>query len=65
MATTEDVESQKINYINTTCQDIDNCSFSHWYPKFKANTFKSKVLPLSSEFVEYLNAEGIYLPEDG
>lgn len=58
-------ESDEINFINVTCKDIDNCSFSSWYPNFKSVTFKSKIIPLSSEFIEYLNAEGIYLPEDG
>ncbi|EPB92206.1 hypothetical protein HMPREF1544_01031 [Mucor circinelloides 1006PhL] len=62
---TEDTESQKIEFIDIHCHDVDNCSFNAWYPQFKAHTFKSKILPLSQEFVDYLNAEGIYLPEDG
>ncbi|KAG1221606.1 hypothetical protein G6F68_020876 [Rhizopus microsporus] len=48
-----------------TCQEIDNCSFGSWYPRFKAVTFKSKIVPLSKEFIHYLNAESIYLPKDG
>ncbi|KAI8099474.1 D123-domain-containing protein [Halteromyces radiatus] len=28
-------------------------------------TFKSKIIPLSTEFIDYLNADGIYLPTDG
>lgn len=62
---TENTEAQKLEYLPTTCQDIDNCSFSNWYPRFKSHTFKSKIIPLTDEFVDYLNAEGIYLPEDG
>lgn len=62
---TEATESQKMEFINVRCQDVDNCSFDAWYPHFKAHTFKSKILPLSQDFVDYLNAEGIYLPEDG
>lgn len=62
---TEDVEAQKIDFLNISCKDVDNCSFDSWYPKFKSHTFKSKILPLSQDFVDYLNAEGIYLPEDG
>lgn len=61
----ENKEAQLLETVPTTCQDIDNCSFSHWYPRFKAHTFKSKIIPLTNEFVDYLNADGIYLPEDG
>ncbi|KAI7884677.1 D123-domain-containing protein [Lichtheimia hyalospora FSU 10163] len=36
-----------------------------WYDQFRSVTFESRILPLSSEFVDYLNADGIYLPDDG
>lgn len=48
-----------------TSQDIDLCSFSSWYPRFKTVTFKSRIIPLPKAFIDYLNAESIYLPEDG
>ncbi|CAO3702550.1 unnamed protein product [Rhizopus stolonifer] len=51
--------------LKITCQDIDLCSFSSWYPRFKTVTFKSRIIPLPEAFVDYLNAESIYLPEDG
>ncbi|XP_064611501.1 translation initiation factor eIF2 assembly protein-like [Liolophura sinensis] len=44
-------------------EDVLKCSFSSWYPTFEDVTIKSRVLPLSSEFVEYLLADGIVLPE--
>lgn len=62
---TENIEAEKIEFINISCKDVDNCSFSSWYSTFKSHTFKSMIIPLSPEFVDYLNAEGIYLPEDG
>ncbi|KAF9048298.1 D123-domain-containing protein [Hymenopellis radicata] len=38
--------------------------FSSWYPKFASNSIKSTVIrPLSAEFVEYLNADGVIVPE--
>ncbi|KAJ8653405.1 hypothetical protein O0I10_010951 [Lichtheimia ornata] len=46
-------------------QDIENCSFPAWYSQFRSVTFESRILPLPSEFVDYLNADGIYLPDDG
>ncbi|RKO84164.1 D123-domain-containing protein, partial [Blyttiomyces helicus] len=48
-----------------TAQQILNCSFSSWYPKFASATLKSKVIrPLPEEFVAYLNADGVFLPLD-
>ena len=37
--------------------------FHDWYDKFRAITLRSEVIPLDEEFVEFLNADGIYLPE--
>ncbi|PHZ16776.1 D123-domain-containing protein [Rhizopus microsporus ATCC 52813] len=48
-----------------TCQEVDNCSFSSWYPRFKTVTFKSKIIHLPDDFIDYLNADSIFLPEDG
>ncbi|XP_038054471.1 cell division cycle protein 123 homolog [Patiria miniata] len=43
-------------------QQVLNCSFSAWYPIFKHLTIDSIVIPLSKGFLEYLDADGIYLP---
>ncbi|RUP47085.1 D123-domain-containing protein [Jimgerdemannia flammicorona] len=48
-----------------TRQDVLNCSLSSWYETFRQVTFKSKVMRLSQEFVDYLNADSIFLPDDG
>ncbi|KAI0078931.1 D123-domain-containing protein [Panus rudis PR-1116 ss-1] len=38
--------------------------FSSWYPRFSHLSMKSTVIrPLSQEFKEYLDAEGVFLPE--
>ncbi|TCD71477.1 hypothetical protein EIP91_008857 [Steccherinum ochraceum] len=38
--------------------------FSSWYPRFSSLSIKSTVVrPLSAEFKEYLDAEGVFLPE--
>ncbi|CDH58331.1 cell division cycle 123 homolog (cerevisiae) [Lichtheimia corymbifera JMRC:FSU:9682] len=53
------------NQLVVSRQDIENCSFPAWYNQFRSVTFESRILPLPSEFVDYLNADGIYLPDDG
>ncbi|PKK75524.1 D123-domain-containing protein [Rhizophagus irregularis] len=47
-----------------TEQHILNCTFSSWYNNFRRVSIKSKIIkPLPEEFVEYLHADGVFLPE--
>lgn len=39
-----------------------SCNFSVWYPKFKNITIRSRIIPLSKEFVDYLKADNVVLP---
>lgn len=41
---------------------VVNCQFSYWYKKFKNSTFRSIVIPLQKEFIDYLNQDGVVLP---
>lgn len=43
-------------------ENVLNCSFNNWFPRFKKVTVKSIILPLSFEFVDYLLADGVFLP---
>lgn len=45
-------------------QDVMNCMFSEWYPKFSHLTMKSYIIKLPDEFVKYLQDNGtIILPK--
>ena len=38
--------------------------FSSWYPRFSSHSIKSTIIrPLSEEFREYLDSEGVSIPE--
>lgn len=38
--------------------------FSSWYPTFTSHSIKSKIIrPLSKEFHDYLDADGVFVPE--
>jgi D123 len=39
-------------------------SFSQWYQRYAAYTFKSIIIPLDNAFVNYLKADGIQLPNN-
>ncbi|KAJ9603350.1 hypothetical protein H2200_012128 [Cladophialophora chaetospira] len=47
-----------------TPQHILNTSFHSWYPKFRSLTPKSRIIPLSRPFLDYLRADGIILPPE-
>lgn len=43
---------------------ILNCSYHSWWPRYRAITPKSRIIPLPEPFLEYLRADGIILPDD-
>ncbi len=44
-------------------QHVLACSFPSWYDTFKAHTIPSVIIPLSDEFVKFLHADGVYVPD--
>lgn len=47
-----------------TKSHIINCAYQSWYPQYKSITPRSRVIPLTQPFVDYLRADGIILPDD-
>jgi hypothetical protein len=43
-------------------EDTAKCMFGSWYLNFKDVTFKSEIITLPNSFVDYLNADGLYMP---
>ncbi|PGH17253.1 cell division cycle protein 123 [Polytolypa hystricis UAMH7299] len=41
---------------------IMHCSYHYWHPKYRSATPKARLIPLSEPFVNYLRADGIFLP---
>ncbi|KAI1267297.1 D123-domain-containing protein [Xylariaceae sp. FL1019] len=41
-----------------------NCSYDSWFPKYKASCIKSRIIPLSPEFIEYIREDGIILADE-
>lgn len=48
--------------MNASRSEIYRCQFNNWYDQFIGKTFKSKVIPLDTKFVDYLGEDGIVLP---
>lgn len=47
----------------SSLSDLDRCSIDHWYPALRAVTIRTKLLPLSADFVRYLLADNVYVPD--
>jgi hypothetical protein len=47
-----------------TKQHVLNCAYNVWWPKYRSFVPKSRIIPLTQPFIEYLQADGIYLPTD-
>lgn len=47
-----------------TKDHIRNCSYDVWFPKYRSSCIKSRIIPLSASFVEYLQEDGIVLADD-
>ncbi|EGS20464.1 putative cell division cycle protein [Thermochaetoides thermophila DSM 1495] len=44
---------------------ILHCSYDYWFPKYRTNCIRSKIIPLTPEFVEYIREDGIILADEG
>lgn len=45
-------------------QEINACSFTNWYPVFSKHALPGQIIPLSTEFVNYLQQDtGLFLPK--
>jgi hypothetical protein len=52
---------------NLTHKEINTCSFDQWFPLFDTKrprvTIRSKIIPLSDDFISYLHEDGVVLPK--
>lgn len=43
---------------------ILNCAYPRWHPVYRALTPKTRIVPLTPDFISYLREDGIVLPSD-
>lgn len=58
-----DVPIEAPNEPLCTEQHVLNCQFSQWYPIFKHCTPRSVIIELGEEVVQYLQEDGVLLPQ--
>ncbi|CAD6499773.1 BgTH12-03881 [Blumeria graminis f. sp. triticale] len=58
-----------INLINPAFKPISrshilHCSYQYWYSKYRSSCIKSRIIPLTDLFLNYLREDGIILPDE-
>ncbi|KAL2164100.1 hypothetical protein VTH06DRAFT_3314 [Thermothelomyces fergusii] len=46
-------------------QHILHCSYDYWFPKYRTSCIRSRIIPLTPEFVSWLHEDGIVLADEG
>lgn len=41
---------------------VDACAFPSWHQQFRRVTPKATVIPVEQDFIDYLKADGVFLP---
>ncbi|KAI1847827.1 hypothetical protein JX266_006322 [Neoarthrinium moseri] len=56
----------ELHFPPITRDHILHCAYDYWFPKYRTSCIKSRIIPLTPEFVEYIREDGITLAdEDG
>ncbi|KAK7966999.1 uncharacterized protein PG986_001276 [Apiospora aurea] len=47
-----------------TRDHILHCSYDYWFPKYRTSCIKSRIIPLTPDFIEYITEDGIVLGDE-
>lgn len=45
--------------------DLEQCSIHHWFPRLRATSIRTTLIPLDDAVVRYLTADGVFVPDVG
>ncbi|KAK3692667.1 D123-domain-containing protein [Podospora appendiculata] len=57
-------EDDPVRFPPVTRDHILHCSYDFWFPKYRTSCIRSRVIPLTPEFVSYIREDGILLADD-
>lgn len=57
-------EEQEFRFPPVTREHILHCSYDYWFPKYRSNCIRSRIIPLTPEFVSYIREDGIILADE-
>ncbi|KAK4190352.1 putative cell division cycle protein [Podospora australis] len=62
-AQAQSAEDEPLRFPPVTAEHIKNCSYDAWFPKYRASCIRSKIIPLTPDFISYLHEDGIILAD--
>ncbi|KAK4166736.1 putative cell division cycle protein [Cladorrhinum sp. PSN259] len=54
----------ELSFPPVTRDHILHCSYDAWFPKYRTSCIKSRIIPLSTDFVSYIREDGIVLADE-
>ncbi|KAK4123228.1 D123-domain-containing protein [Parathielavia appendiculata] len=48
-----------------TRDHILHCAYDYWFPKYRASCIRSRIIPLTPDFISWLHEDGIILADEG
>ncbi|KAK4239994.1 D123-domain-containing protein [Achaetomium macrosporum] len=55
----------ELRFPPVTRDHILHCSYDFWFPKYRTSCIRSRIIPLTPEFISYLRQDGIILADEG
>ncbi|KXX74991.1 hypothetical protein MMYC01_208236 [Madurella mycetomatis] len=46
-------------------EHILHCSYDYWFPKYRTSCIRSRIIPLTQDFISYIHEDGIILADEG
>ncbi|GAB1320137.1 Cell division cycle protein 123 [Madurella fahalii] len=46
-------------------EHILHCSYDYWFPKYRPSCIRSRIIPLTQDFISYIHEDGIILADEG
>ncbi|KAK0645979.1 putative cell division cycle protein [Cercophora newfieldiana] len=54
----------QLHFPPVTKEHILHCSYDYWFPRYRTSCIRSRIIPLTPEFLSYLREDGIILGDD-
>ncbi|KAH8879877.1 D123-domain-containing protein [Thozetella sp. PMI_491] len=61
---TKVAQAELQRFPDVTREHILHCSYDYWFPKYRRSCIRSRIIPLTPEFIAYLREDGILLADD-
>ncbi|KAL2171031.1 hypothetical protein VTG60DRAFT_3879 [Thermothelomyces hinnuleus] len=66
VASSQEATAQgELSFPPVSRQHILHCSYDYWFPKYRTSCIRSRIIPLTPEFISWLHEDGILLADEG